>query len=114
GRWSRTGGFQFLGSADASHVDIAANGDVVAAFGSGTTGSLWRITDRFGWQRLGTAAPAAVGIGGEWVAAAFGFPSGGLWRISDRPGVPKRRGPQPPPRPPKPPQRRGTATGDAR
>ena len=82
-RWSDDNGFQQLGSNDnSSHLAINENGDVAVSYGTGLSGTLWRITGS-GWQQFGTAAPNSLAIAdNDWIAASFDFANGGVWRIT--------------------------------
>ena len=82
-RWSDNHGLQQIGTNDtSSHLAINENGDVAASYGTGLTGTLWRITNN-GWQQLGTAAPNSLAIAdNDWIAASFSAPLSGVWRIT--------------------------------
>jgi hypothetical protein len=106
-RWSDDNGFQQVGMNDnSSHLAINENGDIAVSYGTGLSGTLWRVTGGNGWQQFGTAAPNSLAIAdNDWMAASFVFPiippsipssggagtilppllglvSGGVWRIT--------------------------------
>jgi len=82
-RWSDDRGFQQVGTNDtSSHLAINQDGDIAVSYGTGLSGTLWRISNN-GWQQFGTAAPNSLAIAtNDWIAASFDFANGGVWRIS--------------------------------
>jgi hypothetical protein len=83
-RFTNSGGWQELTTANASMISVSNNGWILGNFGSL---GLWRISDTQGWQLLtNQIIPTQIGINDNGnVAGDFGT-GHGLWRIRDSDG----------------------------